>query len=685
MKNNSAEKKKIKILYVVGPLATGILTYLQNLCARLSDRAEITIVYGVWPETPDSEEGLFDDSVRLIRLESLTREINPAKDIKAGREIKKIARTLKPDVVHMHSSKAGALGRLFLDRKQFRMFYTPHGYAFLMNVSPLKKAVYRAVEKMLAGRATTIACSESEYLIAKELNPDCECIDNGIDFPQSPCASKDTEERPRIYTSGRVSAQKNPALFNEIAMLLPEYEFVWIGAGPEESSLTAPNITVTGWVERDKAIEIASRCDIFLLPSLWEGLSVSLLEAMAAGRLCIVSSIPGNLNAIEDGVNGAVCSSAREYADAVKSYPSLAPLGLQAAETVKKRFSMEGMAEKYYSVYCGYVSAYLRNCDEGPACYYRFGQYVPDLESAGLKIKINNAYSRKQYRNNFDISSSVLRKLYQGWLLAVTVFNRSRQLNYDIKHHPRCVVVQRETVPRTMPGFLYKKLARMEKIIWDFDDDIRLRNECSLKEFELLSGKSSGIVITNSYLMNILPPESRERAIFMPTTQKPPELSDAKEKNGRFRVLWLGSFSSLHNLDLVGKLPEGAELVVVCNRPYPGAENVKWTREEAERQLLAADAGIMPLKNEQYNFGKGGFKLIQYMSAGIPVIASPVGYNCEIVKEGFGFLTDDFYSAVSELMNDPGKCASMGRNARLEYDANFSYGNNLNKWTEMLL
>ena len=343
----------MKILYIVGPLATGILTYLQNLTNELIDNNEITIVYGVWPETPKNPELLFDKRVKLVQVSSLSREISFSKDIRAFREIKRIANQENPDVIHLHSSKAGALGRAAFSPEKYRVYYTPHGFSFLMNESTVKKSVYHLIEKMLAGRATTIACSKSEYECAQKLGKNCVCIENGIDIPDLIKNNSD-EHKLKVYTSGRISEQKNPALFNEIATLVPNTDFIWIGAGPLENELTAPNITVTGWIPRDEAVRCAENCDIFVLPSKWEGLSVSLLEAMAAAKLCLVSDIPGNRNAIKNGINGILCNTAKDYADAINNADSLSELAEAARSMVIENFSLSAMTKKYEEAYKDY-------------------------------------------------------------------------------------------------------------------------------------------------------------------------------------------------------------------------------------------------------------------------------------------------------------------------------------------
>ena len=91
----------------------------------------------------------------------------------------------------------------------------------------------------------------------------------------------DKVEHPfTVYTLGRICYQKNPTMFNAIAELLPDVKFVWIGDGELRKELTSENIEITGWADRATAIKYAVNADVFLLPSRWEGLPISLLESM---------------------------------------------------------------------------------------------------------------------------------------------------------------------------------------------------------------------------------------------------------------------------------------------------------------------------------------------------------------------------------------------------------------------
>lgn len=108
-------------------------------------------------------------------------------------------------------------------------------------------------------------------------------VNNGINMAELKeiVDRTDKVEHPfTVYTLGRICYQKNPTMFNAIAELLPDVKFVWIGDGELRKELTSENIEITGWADRATAIKYAVNADVFLLPSRWEGLPISLLESM---------------------------------------------------------------------------------------------------------------------------------------------------------------------------------------------------------------------------------------------------------------------------------------------------------------------------------------------------------------------------------------------------------------------
>ena len=349
-----------KIMHVAEPFATGVLSFLVDLTRQQVEEYEVYILYGVRPLTPDNVSNLFDKRVHLIKIDSFKGAIGTVFNFKAYRDVRRWYIKIDPDIVHFHSSASGFVGRWALPCKKLSAFYTPHGYSFLMrNGTKFKRFLFWLIEYLSAKRsAVTIACSEGEYKEAMKLSKRSTYVNNGINTKnlKSFVRSISKIQHPiKICTSGRILYQKNPKLFNEIARLLPEAQFIWIGEGELESELTSPNICVTGWIKREEALNIIKDVDFFILPSLWEGLPISLLEAMYLKKICLVSDVIGNRDVIKNGINGLICHSANEYADLIRSIADGKVEGVLLAEhasnDIEEDYNIDLMAQKYDEIY----------------------------------------------------------------------------------------------------------------------------------------------------------------------------------------------------------------------------------------------------------------------------------------------------------------------------------------------
>lgn len=159
----------------------------------------------------------------------------------------------------------------------------------------------------------------------------------------------------KIVTSGRVSFQKNPKLFNDIAEYFKNIKFTWIGSGELESELKSENIEVTGWKDKDELIKILNDSDIFMLTSFGEGLSVSLIEAMALKKICIVSNVIGNKEVIINGKNGFVCNNLEEFINVIsliqKGKFDLNEISENGFNDVLEKYNTKIMCEEYSKIY----------------------------------------------------------------------------------------------------------------------------------------------------------------------------------------------------------------------------------------------------------------------------------------------------------------------------------------------
>lgn len=355
------EQKK-KILFIAEAMGGGVFTYTVDLVNALSEQYDVTIAYAVRPQTPADFKTYFNESVQLLQVKNFTRNIDLVKDFLAFFEIRKIAKQASPDIIHLHSSKAGVLGRLAFWFSKTPLFYTPHGYSFLMQEMSIKKRkIYRFIEQIMAlSKCTTISCSEGEHQETLKLTSRAKFVNNGINIEKldkdlSLIENISDSSIVTVFTLGRICYQKNPALFNEIAEQLPDVRFLWIGDGERKNELTAPNIKVTGWIDRHKALKCAMSADIFLLTSRWEGLPMSLLEAMYMNKPCIVSDIIGNHDVIHNEQNGMVCRTPSEFVRAIRIMKDNAKFREQCCKQayldVLEEYNTVVMAEKYAKIY----------------------------------------------------------------------------------------------------------------------------------------------------------------------------------------------------------------------------------------------------------------------------------------------------------------------------------------------
>lgn len=357
--------KKKKVLHIVEAFGGGIFSFLVDLINKTNDEFEIVVCYSKRKQTPEKFEKYFKNNIKFIEVKNFGRSINPIKDVRAFFEVRKIIKQEKPDIIHLHSSKAGFIGRFAVNSRKIKMLYNPHGFSFLMrDSSKIKRMIYWIIEKIGSFRKCTIVgCSKGEYEEALKLTKNSICINNGVNIDKLKEETKGLKEKDikldnlKICTVGRIGYQKNPELFNEIAKSFPNIKFTWIGEGELKDKLNSENITVTGWKERKEVLKILNENDIFILTSLWEGLPIALLEAMYMKKICIVSNCIGNKDVIENEKNGFVADTLEEYIKIINKIKNnefdLNKIKENEIKDLEKEYNVNVMTEKYKKEYEG--------------------------------------------------------------------------------------------------------------------------------------------------------------------------------------------------------------------------------------------------------------------------------------------------------------------------------------------
>lgn len=359
----------MRILHITESLGGGVAHSLSQLAkAQAADGHQVLVVHSVRPDTPvDLLPGLYPAPIDRRMLPMVTA-IAPIADLRALGQIYALLKTESPDVVHLHSSKAGVLGRIaaLLQGKRHRVFYSPRGFAFLReDVSSAKRKLFLNLERFASKLGgTVVGCSGTEADLARsEVGHVRTClVENSVDLTAVPVATGSIDGRVRVVTSGRICYQKAPWRFRDLALRVADLsaDFVWLGDGDMNDSLQVDgslpeNIRIAGWLPRVGVYAELATADIFVLPSLWEGMPLALIEAQAAGLPAVVSDVVGNRDVVIDGETGFVCKTDADLLQKTRLLiqdPGLRQkMGQGAREMAAKRFSVERMHAEMMAVY----------------------------------------------------------------------------------------------------------------------------------------------------------------------------------------------------------------------------------------------------------------------------------------------------------------------------------------------
>jgi len=290
------------------------------------------IIHGDRTEYRSAEEvkkTFTSQNAHFIRWPYAKREISLLNDFLAFVYLLVILRRLpKPDVVHLHSSKAGLTGRVACWLLGYKnVVYTPNGLSFMRaDKGTLHRYVFLTLERIgswFPGRI--VAASASEHHALAKYGFDAIRINNGTTPETLKVGMPRKLDRKtfRIVTSGRIEEQKGPKIFNQIASYFernPDIEFIWIGDGPKSHELVSENIHVTGWLDRKEVLEIICESDLYLSCARWEGLPFSVMEAMSLGKNLLLHRCVGNEDLVQEGKNGMLFGSVSEAVQSIKLF-----------------------------------------------------------------------------------------------------------------------------------------------------------------------------------------------------------------------------------------------------------------------------------------------------------------------------------------------------------------------------
>lgn len=340
----------MKILHVITRSDLGgAQSVVINLANAMCREHEITVVAG--------EDGpMWDalhDKVKKIRIAEIVREISITKDIMALYKLRKIYQSLKPDVIHLHSSKIGVLGRLaFPSRKNV---YSIHGFDSIR----LAYRKFLPLEKLLKNRCKAIVLAsnyDKRNIIAEGISNRLHVIYNGVHLPEidKSLKIKGVEDyKATVMCIARISPQKRFESFLQIAKILPQYAFVWIGADEDYENLPSNVFCIKRAQNAKKFIQLA---DLFVLPTNYEGVPIVLIDALSYGKPIVSSDVGGIAEIVKNDFNGFVLENDDNcFAEKIKfileNSEILEKFSKNSKDLFNESLNIDEMVKKYTLVY----------------------------------------------------------------------------------------------------------------------------------------------------------------------------------------------------------------------------------------------------------------------------------------------------------------------------------------------
>ena len=341
----------MKILHIITKSELGgAQSVLTSIVNALCEEHEVTVIAG---EGDGKMFNAIDDRVRKIYYPHLRRDISMYHDTKTLVAMWKFNRKLQPDIIHLHSSKAGLLGRLVFPRR--KIIYTIHGFDSIR----VAFRQFLPIERIMQRRCAAIV-GVSQYdmnsLHSEGIFANTHLVYNGVDVPQqqpSATASFPTGYAKTVLCIARVAKPKRHDIFIECAKRLPQYAFVWIGnLDPVDN--VPDNVFFLGNIPN--AAAYCKQADLFVLPSNYEGLPIVILEAMCQGKAIVASKVGGISEMVIDNKNGfAVPNDSAIFAERIQyilgNDEVLQQFSDYSLQLYKNRFTNQKMVEGYLKIY----------------------------------------------------------------------------------------------------------------------------------------------------------------------------------------------------------------------------------------------------------------------------------------------------------------------------------------------
>lgn len=355
------------IVHIVESFGAGVLEVIGQLARdQLARGLDVHVVHSRRPDTPPDAtlEQILPTGIKRHALR-MSPGLSPWRDICSAISLYRKIASLQPDRLHLHSSKAGFLGRAVarLQGIHHKTLYSPHGWSFLrQDISNIQRYIFLSLERLgyLFGGHIT-ACSIHELALAKNLigTKNCTLLRNAVAIP-SMAREPRHDNQIRILTVGRITEQKAPWNFAQLAREFSgeNIQFRWIGDSQHPLCakwFSEAPVVLTGLLDTHGVAAALRDADIFLLLSAWEGLPLALIEAQSVGLPALITPLPGCLEVVEPEVTGLVAETLEEMHSQLQRLildtHLRQRLGSAARQRMEKNFGLSDYTERAWEIY----------------------------------------------------------------------------------------------------------------------------------------------------------------------------------------------------------------------------------------------------------------------------------------------------------------------------------------------
>lgn len=349
----------MRILHVSQPGDAGVARVVAGLARHQADAGHDVAVAG------PGGSWLASELTGVVPYARWDADRSPARGVlRELRALRAIVGDARPDVVHLHSSKSGLVGRLAL-RGRVPTVFQPHAWSFSAMTGPLSRAAH-LWERAAARWTDTIICLSAEELeLGRDLAPErCTLVPNGVDLgtwqPRDRAQARArlgvAPDAPLVLCVGRLAQQKGQLPFaapwRDVVARVPGATLALVGSGPQEAEVRTA-YAGTEVLYDDACTDTRdwlAACDLVVAPSLWEGAALVPLEAMAMARGVVGYDVGGLADVLGEPGLAVPLGDSAALVDALVAALADGGLGARLRERVESRYDARTSYDRFTEV-----------------------------------------------------------------------------------------------------------------------------------------------------------------------------------------------------------------------------------------------------------------------------------------------------------------------------------------------